>query len=148
MKGYDAHKHIKGRKRHLVVDVCGHVLAVVVHEANIQDYHGARPTLTDLGQRQWERLQKILADAIYKGDKALREWVKAQFGWELEIVERTPGQKGFQVLPKRWVIERTFAWLGRNRRLSKDYELRPETSAAWIWVAMTALLTRRLASTA
>jgi transposase len=148
VKGYDAHKHVKGRKRHLVVDVCGHVLTVVVHEANIQDYHGARPTLTRLAQRQWERLKTLLADAIYKGDKGLRAWVKAQFGWELEIVERAPGQKGFQVLPKRWVIERTFAWLGRNRRLNKDYELRPETSEAWIYVAMTALLTRRLACTA
>jgi putative transposase len=137
---------VKGRKRHLIVDVCGHVLAVVVHAANVQDYHGARQALTRLGQHAWDRLTTLLADAIYKGDKGLHDWVRTQFGWNLEIVERQAGQKGFQVLPKRWVIERTFAWLGRNRRLSKDYEMRPQTSEAWVFVAMSALLSRRLAA--
>jgi putative transposase len=147
VKGYDAHKHVKGRKRHLIVDVCGHVLTVVVHAANIQDYHGARQVLSRLAQKSWERLEKILADAIYKGDKSLHDWVRDELGWELETVERQPGQKGFQVLPKRWVVERTFAWLGRNRRLSKDYEFRSDTSEAWIFIAMSALLSRRLAIT-
>jgi putative transposase len=128
-----------------VVDVCGHLLAAVVHSASIQDFHGARLALHQLAEGDWPRLEKILADAIYKGDKYLRDWIQITFGWELEVVEREPGCKGFQVIPKRWVVERTFAWLGRNRRLSKDYEFLPETSATWLFVAMTTLLTRRLA---
>ena len=127
------------------MDVCGHVLAVVVHAASVQDFHGARQALTRLAQREWSRLEKILADAIYKGDKYLADWIQENFGWEIEVVEREPGSKGFQVIPKRWVVERTFAWLGRNRRLSKDYELHPATSETWIYLAMTALLVRRLA---
>ena len=128
-----------------MVDVCGHLLAVVVHSAAVQDFHGARPALHKLAQREWPRLQKILASAIYKGDKHLAAWVHATFGWELEVVEREPGSKGFQIIPKRWVVERTFAWLGRSRRLSKDYEFHPETTETWIYIAMTALLARRLA---
>lgn len=123
----------------------GNLLTVVVHSAHVQDYHGARQVFQRLGALTWARLQKIWADAIYKGDKDLHAWVEAQFGWDLEVVEREPGVKGFQVLPKRWVVERTFAWLGRNRRLSKDYELLPETSETWLYIAMTNLMTRRLA---
>lgn len=98
-----------------------------------------------LAESQWPRLQKILADGIYKGDKYLKGWIQTTLGWELEVVEREAGQKGFQVIPKRWVVERTFAWLGRNRRLSKDYEFLSETSETWLYIAMVALLTRRLA---
>lgn len=127
------------------MDVCGHVLAVVVHSARIQDYHGARLVLQKLAQRIWRRLKTILADSIYKGDKYLADWVRDNLGWEIEIVEREPGSQGFQVIPKRWVVERTFAWLGRNRRLSKEYDLLPETSETWIYIAMSALLVRRLA---
>jgi putative transposase len=123
----------------------GNLLTVVVHAADVQDYHGARQVFQRLGAGKWTRLQKIWADAIYKGDKELRAWVQEQFGWDLEVVERNPDVKGFQVLPKRWVVERTFAWLGRLRRLSKDYELLPETSETWIYFAMTNLLARRLA---
>lgn len=136
---------MKGRKRHIIVDVCGHLLAVVVHSAGVQDFHGARQALTKLAQREWSRLEKVLADTIYKGDKYLAAWIKESFGWEIEVVEREPGSKGFQVIPKRWVVERTFAWLGRNRRLSKEYDLLPETSETWIYIAMSALLSRRLA---
>lgn len=128
-----------------MVDVCGHVLAVVVHSAAVQDFHGARLVLQKLAQRIWTRLEKILADSIYKGDKHLADWIRDQFGWEIEIVEREPGSKGFQVIPKRWVVERTFAWLGRNRRISKEYDLLPESSETWIYIAMSALLARRLA---
>lgn len=123
----------------------GNLLTVVVHAANVQDYHGARQVFQRLGMVTWERLQKIWADTIYKGDKDLHTWVKEQFGWDLEVVERQPGVKGFQVLPKRWVVERTFAWLGRNRRLSKDYELLAEISETWLYIAMSNLMTRRLA---
>ncbi len=128
-----------------MVDVCGHLLTVVVHAASVQDFHGARQVLQKLAEEQWPRLEKILADAIYKGDKYLKDWVETTFGWQLEVVEREAGQKGFQIIPKRWVVERTFAWLGRNRRLSKDYEFLPETSETWLYIAMVALLTRRLA---
>lgn len=122
----------------------GHVLVAVVHAANIQDFHGARQTLSKLAERTWSRLTKILADAIYKGDRYLADWIQEQFGWEIEVVEREPGTKGFQVIPKRWIVERTFAWLGRNRRLSKEYDFLPETTETWIYIAMSALLARRL----
>ena len=91
------------------------------------------------------RLEKILADSIYKGDKHLAHWIRNTLGWEIEVVQRQSNTKGFQVIPKRWVVERTFAWLGRNRRLSKEYDLLPETSETWIYIAMSALLARRLA---
>lgn len=119
---------------------------VHVHAAGVQDFHGARPTLEHLARRPWPRLKTILADAIYKGDRYLAGWIKDTFGWDLEVVEREPGTKGFQVLPKRWIVERTLAWLGRNRRLSKEYDLLPETSEAWMHIAMIALLARRLAT--
>jgi putative transposase len=125
----------------------GNLLTVVVHSAGVQDYHGARDVLTRLNQYKWPRLRKLWADAIYKGDKQLRRWIKREFKWDLEVVERDPQVKGFQVLPKRWVVERTFAWLGRNRRLSKDYEFCPAHSESWIYAAMTFLMTRRLAIT-
>jgi putative transposase len=143
----DAHKHVQGRKRHLVVDTDGNLLTVVVHSAGQQDYHAARTVFARLAEQTWPRLKRIWADAGYAIDTGLVAWVKEQFQWDLEIVQRPPGVKGFQVLPKRWVVERTFAWLGRNRRLSKDYEFLPATTEAWTYLAMTALLTRRLAIT-
>ncbi len=123
----------------------GNLLTVKVHSAGVQDYHGAREVLTQLHQQQLPRLRKIWADAIYKGDKKLKGWIRTSFKWKLEVLERDPNVKGFQVLPKRWVVERTFAWLGRNRRLSKDYEFRPDHSETWIYAAMAFLMTRRLA---
>lgn len=130
-----------------MVDREGNVLVVVVHEASLQDYHAARTVFTRLQQMPLPRLHKIWADAIYKGDKTLQAWVKETFGWELEVVEREARVKGFRADPVRWVVERTFAWLGRNRRLSKDYELRPETSESWVYLAMTNVLLRRLSLT-
>ncbi len=123
----------------------GNLLTVLIHSAQVQDYHGARDVLTRLDQQLWPRLRKIWANTIYKGGKHLRRWIKRTFHWDLEVVERDPQGKGFQVLPKRWVGERTFAWLGRNRRLSKDYEFSPRYSQTWIYAAMAFLMTPRLA---
>ena len=136
---------MKGRKRHLVVDTQGLLLAVAVHPADLQDRDGARLVLARLGNR-FPRLQQLWADAGYAGPK-LEDWVKETTPWNLEIVRRPKSASGFQVLPRRWVVERTFAWLGRHRRLSKDYEVLPETTEAWIHAAMTGLMLRRLAQT-
>jgi len=131
---------VKGRKRHIVVDTTGLLLTVMVHSCGIQDPVGARDVLSRLIGR-FSRLSKIWADAIYRG--TLVQWARER-GWDLEVVEREPGQKGFVKLPRRWVVERTFAWLGLCRRLSKDYEVLPETSEAWVKLAMIGLMLRRL----
>src|SRR5450756_1232618 len=137
----DAHKKVNGRKRHLVVDTLGMVVAAVVHSAGIQDRDGAKPLLKKLVGR-FPRLKKILADGIYNG--GLAEWAKELGGWIFELVVRPEGEKKFKVLKWRWVVERTFAWLGRYRRLSKDYEGSEESSESWIYLAMTHLMLRRL----
>lgn len=140
-RGYDAGKKINGRKRHLVVDTIGLILAVVVHEANIQDRDGAKLVLERL-KGCFPRLALIWADGGYAGK--LVEWVKQFASWTLEIVKRNDDLKGFYVLPRRWVVERTFGWLGRYRRLSKDYEQRTDNSEAMILLAMINLMSRRL----
>jgi putative transposase len=132
---------VTGRKRHLIVDTMGLLVAVVVHAANLQDRDGAKLVLQRLVGR-CPRLRLIWADGGYAGQ--LVEWVEALGGWLLAIVKRPP-EGGFVVLPRRWVVERTFAWLGRYRRLSKDYEALPETSEAFIYIAMIRLMLRRLA---
>jgi putative transposase len=134
-----------GRKRHLIVDSEGWLLAVVVHPANVQDFHGARLVLQRLATYGHKRLQQILADSIYKGDRYLQAWVAKSFGWQLQVVVREKGQRGFQLQPKRWVVERTFAWLGRWRRLSRDFEALPAVSEAFVQAAMIFLMTARLA---
>jgi len=139
--GYDAGKKVSGRKRHLLVDVMGLVLAVVVHSAGIQDRDGAKLVL-DRVRKQYERLTLIWADGGYAGK--LVAWVKESCGRDLEIVKRNDDLKGFHVLPRRWVVERTFGWLGRYRRMSKDYEFHPETSETMVHVAMIHLMVRRL----
>lgn len=151
--GYDAGKKVTGRKRHLVVDTLGLVLLAVVTAASVQDAIGAQEVLQALFDRikhsvysRWCRLKLIWADGGYRGQ--LIPWVKTNLGWTLEIVKKLEGQVGFQVLPKRWIIERTFAWLTRNRRLARDYERLPETSEAFIYVAMIRLMTKRLARNA
>ncbi len=141
-RGYDAHKNVKGRKRHIVVDTLGLVLAVIVHPASVQDRDGAYAVLARLAGR-FPRLRLIWADGGYSGQVA--ELVALTWGWTVEIVKRTAGEKGFTVLPRRWVVERTFAWLGRYRRLSKDYEQRAEVSEAMVHLAMISLMLRRLA---
>ncbi len=131
-----------GRKRHLIVDTMGLVLIAVVHAANLQDPVAARLVFNRVGHALL-RLQLIWADGIYRGQ--LVDWLRQSFGWVLEIVMPHDKSNGFQVLPRRWVIERTFAWLGRSRRLSKDYEQYPASAEAFIYIAMIRLMLRRLA---
>ena len=133
-----------GRKRHILVDTLGLLLVVVVHAADIQESEGAKLVLgRALGR--FPRLRLIWADQGYKAHFVA--WAAAATGWVVEVVAKPKGQKGFAVLPRRWVVERTFAWLGRCRRLSKDYEALPETSEAWVHVAMVHLMLKRLAPT-
>lgn len=142
--GYDAGKKVNGRKRHILVDVMGLVLKAVVHSAAIQDRDGAKLVLERIRIRH-ERLKLVWADGGYAGK--LVTWAKSACGLELEVVKRNADLKGFHVLPRRWVVERTFGWLGRYRRMSKDYEFHPETSETMIQVAMVNLMVRRLAPT-
>lgn len=119
----------------------GLILAVVVHAGNIQDRDAAKLVLGRLAG-SFPRLELIWADGAYGGE--LVEWVKTLLGWVLEIVKRPKDQKGFVVLPRRWVVERTLGWLGRYRRLSKDYEERPESEEAIVLIAMINLMVHRL----
>jgi putative transposase len=141
-RGFDGGKKIKGRKRHILVDTLGLLLVLVVHAANIQDYDGARQVLQQAPAKS-NRLQKVIADGIYPKN-GLVEWVKQQFRFILEIVTRDQAQKGFVVLPKRWIVERTFAWLGRNRILSKEYEHLTQTSESDVYIASIRMMLRRL----
>jgi putative transposase len=143
-RGFDAGQQIFGRKRHILVDTLGLLLLVVVHSAGTQDRDGARAVLTPLAN-SFTKLRKIWADSIYNG--GIAEWVRdlrPRNRLELEIVKRPEGVKGFLVLARRWVVERTFAWLSFQRRLSKDYEYLPEMSEAFIRIAMIRLMLARL----
>ncbi|HEX8036432.1 MAG TPA: IS5 family transposase [Ktedonobacterales bacterium] len=144
IRGYDAHKCVKGRKRHLLVDTLGLAIAWYVTPADMHDTVGARKLLGGLAYFV-PRLKKIWADAAYRG-KELAEWCRQQgVGWDLEVVEREPGKRGFSVQPWRWVVERSFAWLSRNRRLAKDYERKVQTSETLLEVPATRMILRRLA---
>jgi putative transposase len=140
-RGYDAGKKIKGIKRHIVVDTLGLLLVVVVHTAALQDRDGAKLVL-DKARGRCPRLALLWADGGYAGK--LIGWVQQVCGWLLQIVKRTDNLRGFVVLPRRWVVERTFGWMVQYRRLSKDYEFHPQTSEAMIHVAMIHLMLRRL----
>ncbi len=140
--GFDGGKLIKGRKRHMAVNTQGVILSVQVHAAGIQVREGAKPLLHRQRGR-FPRLEKVFADGGYAGH--LEEWAPEETGFDLEIVHKPPDQKGFPVLPKRWVVERTFAWCGRYRRLSKDDEELPARSESMIHLAMTHRMLRRLA---
>jgi transposase len=142
-RGIDAGKRVKGRKRHIVTDTQGFLLVGQVHEANIQDPHGAVPLLRAT-RRRFPGLHHIFADRIYRGPQ-LRAAVEDCGPWTIEIVERPTGVKGFQLLPRRWVVERTFAWLGRSRRLAKDFEATIASATAWLVLAHLRMLSRRLA---
>ncbi len=133
---------MKGRKRHLLVDTEGLVVRAVVLPADIQDRDGARD-VCHVSAPICPRLEQIWADGAYAG--YLVAWLRDEFGWRLEIVSKPPEQVGFAVQPRRWVVERTFAWLATYRRLSKDYEELPESSEAWIYTASIHLMLRRLA---
>ena len=123
------------------MDTTGLLLAVVIHAANIQDRDGARLVLAKLLGR-FPRLRIIWADAAYAG--RLVAWAWATGGWLLQMVRRSPDSRRFEVLPRRWVVERTLAWLSRCRRLSKDYEELPETGETWVHIAMVHLMLKRL----
>ena len=143
MRGYDNGKNVNGRKRHLLVDTLGLVLAVVVTAASVSDPAGARLLVRRVGGAG-KKLRKLWVDGTYRGK--LVEWVREHCQFLLQPVLRSDDQKGFVVLPRRWVVERTFAWLTQCRRLSKDYEVLPTSSEAMIYIAMTRLMLRRLAA--
>lgn len=141
--GFDAGKRVKGRKRHIITDTLGLMVGLVVHSASVQDRDGAPEVLNSIRTR-WPWLRHVFADGGYAGPK-LRAASSCKGDWTLEIIKRSDTAKGFEVLPRRWVVERTFAWLGRCRRLAKDWEKVVASAEAWIFVAHIRLLTRRLA---
>lgn len=142
-RGFDAGKKIKGRKRHIVTDTLGHLVGLVVHPADIQDRDGGSLALASI-RSLYPWLRHIFADGGYAGDK-LRAALKRMGRWKVEIIKRSDAAKGFEVLPRRWVVERTFAWLGRCRRLAKDFEATIASAVAWVFVAHIRTLTRKLA---
>ena len=172
-RGYDGGKKVKGRKRHLLVDTQGLVLKARVHSAKVQDREGIKLLLEAAWDRLPQRLSHLWMDAGYTGEGKGADWVEKVLGWTTEIVRHPPklapdevmrmwvrewakqgvaidseklsGPRRFGDLPRRWVVERTFSWLGQNRRMSKDYERLAATSEAFIYVAMSRLMARRLA---
>ena len=140
-RGVDGGKKVKGRKQHIVTDTLGLLLVVVVHAANIHDSKAALDVIAKLRGR-FNRLSSIFADGGYRGE--LVEKIKNYFGWVIKIVLRTDKSTNFQVLPKRWVVERTFAWFESYRRLSKDYEYKTDTSETMIQLAMIRLMLNRI----
>ncbi len=139
---FDAHKCVKGRKCDILVDTLGLLLSVYVTPADLHDSRGARCLLAGLAPLL-PHLKKIWADAAYRGQE-LTQWCLAQGNWNLEVVERPAGTRGFSIQPRRWAVERTFGWLSRKRRLSKDYEREVQTSETLIQAAMIRLLLARL----
>ena len=173
-RGYDGAKKVKGRKRHLLVDTQGLVLTAKVHRANVTDRDGIKLLLEPAKIGFLTRLSHLWLDAGYTGEDRGAGWVEKTLGWAAEIVKHPPkpapeevmirwvrefNKEGVAIdpnkfmpekgprpfLPKRWVVERTFSWLGQNRRMSKDYERLPESSEAFIYAAMSRLMARRLA---
>lgn len=145
-RGYDGGKKINGRKRHLAVDSLGLLLAIVVTSAAVDDAVAAPAVLGQLDCKSAPRLQVVWADSKYHNHE-LHAWLAARprtYPWRLEIVRRPPDQQGFVRLPKRWIVERSLAWLGRSRRLSKDYERRTDSSEAMIRISSIHLMLKRL----
>lgn len=141
-RGFDAGKKIKGRKRHIITDTGGRLVGAIVHGAEVQDRDGAVPLLASI-RSSFPWLRHVFADAGYAGAKL--ETALAKLGrWTVEIVRRPQGTECFTLLPRRWVVERTIAWLNRNRRLAKDFEASIESALAWLMIASVKLLTRRI----
>lgn len=147
-RGVDVHKQVNGRKRHIIVDTLGLLLLVVVHSASIQDAAGGKDTLQSLFDKikhsvhnRWCRLKLVWADGAYA---SLSDWLKKNLGWKLEIKKRPQDAKGFVVLPRRWVVERTFGWLGRYRRLSRDFEHTICSSESMVYAASVRRMLRLL----
>lgn len=145
VRGYDAGKRINGRKRHIVTDTTGLLVGLEVHSAGIQDRDGAPEVLKAVAAR-YPMLRHIFADGGYAGPK-LRDALNALGRWTVQIVKRSDTSDGFEILPRRWVIERTLAWLGRCRRLSKDWEKSIASAEAWLIIAHIRRVTRHLART-
>ena len=142
-RGFDAGKKIKGRKRHILTDTEGNLVGLQVHAADIQDRDGAVAVIESI-RDLYPWLRHLFADGAYAGDKLAA--ALAPLGqWTIEIIKRSDSAKGFVLLPRRWVVERTFAWLNRNRRLAKDFEALISSAATWLIIASVKLLTRRLA---
>ena len=139
-KGVDGNKKINGRKRHLIVDTCGLIIAVIVHAGNISDTAGAK-IIVEKVKNKFPRLTKILADEGYK--TSVVEWIKLNFKWTLEIVQKAEVPKGFLPQKNRWQVERTFSWLNFFRRLSKDYEKTIQSSEAMIQLALISIMLNR-----
>ena len=141
--GYDAGKKVKGRKRHIIVDSLGFLLAVAVTAACVGDGTAAPHVLGKLDPADYPRLEAVYGDGRYN-NKSLQRWLRRQgAGYQVKTVQRPEGAKGFVLLPKRWVVERSLAWLGRYRQLSKEYDYDPRVSEAWVQVSALHLLVRR-----
>ena len=143
IRGFDAAKLVKGRKCHIITDTSGLLVGAMVHAADIQDRDGAPALLASI-RHAFPWLRHVFADGGYAGPKLTGALAKPG-AWTLEIVRRSDAAKGFVLLPRRWVVERTFAWLGRNRRLAKDFEKTIESAEAWLMIASIQLLSRRIA---
>jgi transposase len=141
-RGWDEGKKVNGRKRFVAVDILGMLLAVLVRPASVHDSHGGRPLLVDLFFK-FPGIRHVFADSGFAGKFV--EWARAVLRTTVEVVRRASGQKGFKVLPKRWVVERTLGWLMTRRRLCRDYERRPDTSESFIYWAMIGIMARRIA---
>ena len=142
--GYDAGKKVKGRKRHIITDTLGLMLFVLVHTADTQDCDGA-PDLLKAIRYRFPWLRHVFADGGYAGQK-LRAALQGTGDWTIQIIKRSDTARGFEVLPRRWVVERTFAWLGRCRRLAKDWERSIESATAWVNIASIRIMVRRIAT--
>jgi putative transposase len=140
--GYDAGKKIKGRKRHIVTDTIGCLLLVIVHGANIQDRNGIKMVLPLLKYKFWGSIKTIIADSGYSGQPIV-DWVKQLFSWKLEIIKREEQSK-FKILPKRWIVERTLAWISYSRITSRDYEKLTDTSQTITQLAMIRIFIKRI----
>ncbi len=143
-RGYAAEKMIKGRKRHILTDTIGLPVGMIVHPADVQDRDGA-PDLLASVRSAFPWLRHVFADGGYAGDK-LKVALETLGDWTIEIVKRSDAAKGFVLLPRRWVVERTFAWLNRNRRLAKDFEATIQSAVTWLYIASVKLMARRLAA--